>query len=63
MAHEFSATVLNHGRWFVIDTVGEDAGRILGPKKGFDTSQQADSYAQQRSSNTNKRSDRNKGEK
>lgn len=63
MSHEKSQTIEMDGRHFVVATVGKNKGKILGPKRGFDTEKQATSYAIQRSSNTNKRSDKNRAER
>jgi hypothetical protein len=49
MAHEKSATVKKGTRWFNIDTVGKDKGRILGSQKGFQTMKKAVQAAEARS--------------
>lgn len=53
MAHEKSETVKRGSRWFNIDTVGKDKGRVLGNQKGFATSQEAVSAAKKRSQSFN----------
>ena len=62
MPHEKSETVEMDGRHYVVVGVGKKKGQILGPVEGFDTEEQATSYAKQRSANTNLRSDRNRSE-
>jgi len=53
MAHEKSETVLRHTkdgpRWFNLDTVGSDAGTILGNRNGYPTMETAVSAAKRRS--------------
>ena len=51
MSHENSVTVQQDGRWFVKDNSGDNKGKILGAKKGYDTLEQANSYAKNRSEN------------
>lgn len=63
MAHEVSKTIKKGKRWYLTIGVGKKKGTVIGNKKGYATSKIADSYAQQRSANYRKRSDRNRGER
>ena len=47
--HEKSETVQKGKRWYNLDTVGLDKGRILGSKKGYATMKEAVSAAERRS--------------
>ena len=53
MAHEKSETVSievdGTTRWILKDTVGANAGTTLGPKFGFATMEEANSFAKKRS--------------
>ncbi len=49
MSHEQSETVKINRRWYNLDTVGADKGRILGNKKGFATVKGAVAAAKKRS--------------
>ena len=49
MAHEKSETIQKGKRWYNLDTVGLDKGRVLGSKKGYSTMEEAVDAAKRRS--------------
>ncbi len=49
MPHEKSETVKRGSRWYNVDTVGKDKGRILGSPGGFTTQKKASAAAEARS--------------
>lgn len=55
MSHEKSITVFEYGRYFVLDNSGSNAGKILGPEEGFETEEEANKYAQDRSNSFGQR--------
>jgi hypothetical protein len=55
MSHEMSETIKGKdGRWYNVDTVGKDKGRVLGNKKGYSTVKEAVDAAKKRSKSFDK---------